>query len=895
VSTASFQATASRVESGGTRPNARVNRLYRSIVLTALSMAAVGAQSAAAAPNNPQATGNQSQTSPSQQGAPQAQGGSTASTYTFDLHNDLSLNVPPPDPKKASNPDSVVLCFTATHVESISQPVILKADSGDLEVTIAAAQRALERALAALGYYSAYDEALTQHPDYAEKYSNYVAKLEQNLAPGARPDPAVLQSKLRDVEDGLKKELETLTTNKRTLEKDRRELPKLADDARNATSSKDWVLYSKKVKELRARVSNAQTLSSQVAQDQASFSPTSGGADAFVAKTLNGLYTEGGAATAAAAAAWVFAADRALSAGIPRAESYPRCMPTFDAAPLEMGTAVYLRLDFDDISPAEWASLKLVTIGVNATATSPTNPTPIRASPSAPPNTTPGNASPGVVALDFGPSGSPGDQTGLEAARKLEVAVRDECGTDFVRLLEGIPEFVRGDADYRGKLNWMETVRRLESRLDSASCRMAVDQATRAALGASPPQRIIENLEMALSQSCSEALNEALTQIPEYGRGDATDGEESWTKVVRGLLPLMPDACRDPIERARRAVLEPPDERVKYVRIPSRLAGDSIVALTVNLIYTPPLSQSVPIDGQYYQTGSIVAAPKCYRAVKDSPAAPGSSDWAPTGIGMGADGICRSAPWNSAFPYHNNAVVAVSADCYSAKRGITYKVSVGVAGDDDDWQLQSCSSVASNQTAAADLTIPVVSQSLPPVHALSRFNLTVAVVFSAVQTRTYGFALAKTASTTCATQPATASAAAVSYSCVETGSTHIIDPVVFLTYYPRAIDAERSWSWKDLGYPGVSLGFSMSSPTSNYYLGISEEIQRNVQLTAGLTYAKTPRLESIDTFSPPPSAMSTAPPTVQRFTGSWYVGVSFNILGFIQSLFGGAAKATGGS
>lgn len=168
------------------------------------------------------------------------------------------------------------------------------------------------------------------------------------------------------------------------------------------------------------------------------------------------------------------------------------------------------------------------------------------------------------------------------------------------------------------------------------------------------------------------------------------------------------------------------------------------------------------------------------------------------------------------------------------------------------------------------------------------------MVYSNIKTRSYGYALTHSPSTTCATQPATGTATAVAYQCITTGSSHIVDPVLFITYYPRAFDAERPYRFSDLLYPGISLGLSMSSPSSNYYFGISEEVLRNVQLTAGLAYA--PQLASTNKFNAAPTATSSTPNIVQRFTGSWYVGVSFNILGFIQSVIGGggsAAKSAG--
>ena len=181
---------------------------------------------------------------------------------------------------------------------------------------------------------------------------------------------------------------------------------------------------------------------------------------------------------------------------------------------------------------------------------------------------------------------------------------------------------------------------------------------------------------------------------------------------------------------------------------------------------------------------------------------------------------------------------------------------------------------------------------LPQVHALSSFNLTTAVVYSSVRNRSFGFQQRSATSTItsppCATTPAPSNAPAgtppTNYDCIQTGANRIVDPVLFVTWYPIPLDAESKFSFSDLAHPGVSLGISLASPSSNYYLGLSHEIVRNVQLVEGFTVAKTTHLAPQTAFNSPPTASAAVPATVQRFDHGWYVGLSFNILGFIQSI-----------
>jgi hypothetical protein len=178
-------------------------------------------------------------------------------------------------------------------------------------------------------------------------------------------------------------------------------------------------------------------------------------------------------------------------------------------------------------------------------------------------------------------------------------------------------------------------------------------------------------------------------------------------------------------------------------------------------------------------------------------------------------------------------------------------------------------------------TVSVLNTTLPQVHAISSFNLTTAVVFSTIHNHSFGYR-----------QPAAGTSGPGVP--VETGHSPIVDPVLFFTYYPTGIDAEQGWKFRDL-IPGLSIGLSLSSPASNFYFGGTSEFPfvRNVQLQYGYTIAKTAHLAPASTFNPPPSG-TNAPTTVNKFSRGGYIGVSFDVLGFVQTLFGGGGKSTTG-
>jgi hypothetical protein len=88
--------------------------------------------------------------------------------------------------------------------------------------------------------------------------------------------------------------------------------------------------------------------------------------------------------------------------------------------------------------------------------------------------------------------------------------------------------------------------------------------------------------------------------------------------------------------------------------------------------------------------------------------------------------------------------------------------------------------------------------------------------------------------------------------------------------------------------PGFSFGISLSNPTTNFYVGGSNELLvRNFQIFYGLA------LHNIGTgLAPGPSqpvwggtGSAPAPATVSGFQKGGFVGGTFNLSGFIQSLF----------
>lgn len=167
----------------------------------------------------------------------------------------------------------------------------------------------------------------------------------------------------------------------------------------------------------------------------------------------------------------------------------------------------------------------------------------------------------------------------------------------------------------------------------------------------------------------------------------------------------------------------------------------------------------------------------------------------------------------------------------------------------------------------ADQTI-AQAYTVTQVHPLYYFNLSTGLVASTTHTHTYGWA----------------TNAPGMYTPIQTASNPIIDPVLFFTvYWPGPpMDAESQWSAKNL-IPAPTLGMSFISPTSNFYMGLSSEVRRNVQIVFGMSTAEPQYLSSTSV-----SATNTGtPPTAQHFTRGGFIGFSLNISGFIQTVLGG--------
>jgi hypothetical protein len=192
-----------------------------------------------------------------------------------------------------------------------------------------------------------------------------------------------------------------------------------------------------------------------------------------------------------------------------------------------------------------------------------------------------------------------------------------------------------------------------------------------------------------------------------------------------------------------------------------------------------------------------------------------------------------------------------------------------------EWQDLGTTPLASASigTPPSDQTLNLQTLTSPQVHVLSRFNLSSGVIVSNLIPPSFS---SVTVTKGCPNGAATCTAY------VQSRGTRLIDPVLGVTVYAiRPLDAEQPFKWKDMT-PAPTFDLSLSSPTSNFYFGFSSEfLMRNLQLVYGASIIQESRLGgTVTTINNQPTALFLT----KKYNVGGYLGFSFNISGFLQSI-----------
>lgn len=179
--------------------------------------------------------------------------------------------------------------------------------------------------------------------------------------------------------------------------------------------------------------------------------------------------------------------------------------------------------------------------------------------------------------------------------------------------------------------------------------------------------------------------------------------------------------------------------------------------------------------------------------------------------------------------------------------------------------------------SSKELALTLFDLTYPQVHSLSHYNVAMGVVGSTVENPSFVRVQTSAASGT----PGTPGFVPAQFKTVKNGGDPEVAPVLMFTIYLPPFDAERAWRSRDL-IPQPGFGFSLSSPSADFFFGASSEIRRNIQLIGGFHVGKISTLVN-PPFDDPTS--SAAPQTRQSFAKGGFVGLTFNI-DFIKGLFG---------
>jgi hypothetical protein len=184
--------------------------------------------------------------------------------------------------------------------------------------------------------------------------------------------------------------------------------------------------------------------------------------------------------------------------------------------------------------------------------------------------------------------------------------------------------------------------------------------------------------------------------------------------------------------------------------------------------------------------------------------------------------------------------------------------------------------------ATADQTVSLMNLQFAQSHTLSYYNLDSGVVFSFVRSPSFAFSCTTASPPVC--------------TAVQTSNSRIVDPVLLFTVYPVPWDAEAHCpdqfclTHLKSNPPGFNFGLSLASPASSFYAGGTFELLRNIQLVGGYNFAKESALSATQPTAP---TSTTTPATIQKFSYKPFFGITLNVPGLIQQIFGaGASKAS---
>lgn len=163
------------------------------------------------------------------------------------------------------------------------------------------------------------------------------------------------------------------------------------------------------------------------------------------------------------------------------------------------------------------------------------------------------------------------------------------------------------------------------------------------------------------------------------------------------------------------------------------------------------------------------------------------------------------------------------------------------------------------------------STAIFPIHTFYRFAASQGFAISTVKTRTYGYNAQKNA--------------AENYGVATTSNSALVEPLLFLTYYPWGGGLDPEAKAKLFKEPGIVFGLSEKNPTSSFYLGIAFEPINNISVIFGGNFTQVSRYDP-SAYDPGATAQHLTPTTHNVYCGGAFVAVAYNF----STLFAQAFK-----
>jgi hypothetical protein len=227
---------------------------------------------------------------------------------------------------------------------------------------------------------------------------------------------------------------------------------------------------------------------------------------------------------------------------------------------------------------------------------------------------------------------------------------------------------------------------------------------------------------------------------------------------------------------------------------------------------------------------------------------------------------------NKNFSFSPDDGIVALRGAWELQPNTTPGITVKMLFSDDALPVESKPEVQVKETV---ITFPTFNY--PPVLQKYRFNVDTGIIVSGI--RNPSFVRVQTAAAVGKPGDPGSSPAMYETQTVE-GSLSVMPVLLFTVYIPERPIGPKLKPIERIPQP--TFGFSLTSPSTDFFFGASSEIVRKVQIVGGVHVGKINALVPVP-FDDPTS--SAAPAVTTKFAYKGFIGIALN-LDFIKTAFG---------